>query len=101
MIEVVPGEAADVSALRGRKPPAADELIDLDEVGNTIVQACQQVVSKVTSGLKAARPDELEMTFGVSLSAEGGIPLITKASGEATFEVRAQWNFTDEETGKK
>jgi hypothetical protein len=79
----------------GRRPPTADQLIDLEEVGTAIVQTCQQIVTRVSSGLAQGRPDELELTFGVSLSAEGGIPLITKASGEATFEVRAQWNFGD------
>jgi hypothetical protein len=98
LIEVVPGDvgdAAQAAVLRGRQPITPDQLVDLEEVGTAIVQTCQQVVERVSSGLAQACSDELELTFGVSLSAEGGIALITKASGEATFEVRAMWNFGD------
>lgn len=43
------------------------------------------------SKLETNFPDQVNLTFGVSVSMEGGIPLITKATGDATFTVKAKW----------
>ena len=99
LIDVTPlsAESAEqLSVLRGVGRVAADALSDLGEVGSTIAQTCQQVLGSVRSGLADARPDELELTFGVSVSAEGGLPLVTKVASDATFEVRVQWNLRND-----
>ena len=66
-------------------------LEDLGHVGDAVAATCKEIASRVRAGLADAHPDEFELSFGVTLGAEGGLPGITKAKGEATFEVRATW----------
>lgn len=65
------------------------------DVGETIAKLCDDVMTAMREGVTAVSPDELELTFGISLGGEASIPLVTKASSEATFTVRALWNKTD------
>ncbi|MFB4353214.1 CU044_2847 family protein [Microbacterium sp. LS_15] len=64
------------------------------EVGQAIAKLCDDVMTSVKASITAASPDELELTFGVSLGGEASIPLVTKATSEATFTVRALWRDT-------
>lgn len=83
-----PGLAEQLDAFRGVR----DNVTDLAAVGHGIAETCGQIIGSVRSQLAHLAPDDLELAFGVKIAGEAGIPLITKASGEATIEVRATWH---------
>jgi hypothetical protein len=87
------------SPLRGGVDGFASTTADnVREVGQAIAKLCDDVMSSVKASITEVSPDELELSFGVSLGGEASIPLITKATSEATFTVRAVWR--DHERGK-
>jgi len=88
LIEVVPGEQA---ALGARSISVEGAVDAVREVGKTIASTCESVFAAVRADLEDAMPTELELEFGVSLSAEGGIPLVGKLGTGATFKVTAKW----------
>lgn len=82
-----PGLDEQLDAFRS----ARDKAADLAAVGHGIAETCGQIIGSVRGHLAQLAPDDLELTFGVKVAGEAGIPLITKASGEATIEVKATW----------
>lgn len=80
------------SPLRGARTDAA--VTTLRDAGEVIAKVAEDIVGSVRDALDQARPDSMELTFGVSVGAEGAIPLVTKATGEATFEVHLSWSST-------
>ncbi|MGY0461446.1 CU044_2847 family protein [Kitasatospora sp. cg17-2] len=88
----LPAQSLDqTSLLRGARTRQQQALQELNAAGVAVAEACRQVIGEVRDRLSEAAPDELEITFGVSLAGEGGIPLIGKVSADSTFEVRALW----------
>ena len=83
-----PGLADQLDAFRGVR----DTVTDLAAVGHGIAETCGQIIGSLRSQLAHLAPDDFELAFGVKIAGEAGIPLITKASGEATIEVRATWH---------
>ena len=79
------------SPLRGAADAAGAALAGLGDVGAVIASACEDIIGAMKAGLAASAPDEVELTFGVSVTAEGSVPLIVKASGQATIGVKAVW----------
>jgi len=61
-------------------------------IGSTIAQTCSAVFESASAELEGAFPDKLVLTFGVSVSAEAGIPIVAKANVESTFKVQATWS---------
>ncbi|MFE9495056.1 CU044_2847 family protein [Streptomyces collinus] len=93
LVEVIPlaVESVDQSKiLRGRGAPE-QALTSLRQVGDAIVQTCEDVSAAIRERFAEAAPNELEVKFGVSLSGEGGVPLVGKVKADSTFEVRARW----------
>ena len=94
-IEVVPSVVEDQEETY--RPPiqgarGVNEAVKaVEDIGSAISEACQQIVCKVRQELSDISPDELELTFGVAIGIEGGLPMITRAHGDANFEVRALW----------
>jgi hypothetical protein len=89
----LPVDSADqTSLLRGMGRQAQPAGRNLSAAGAAVAEACHQMLGEIRGRLADAAPDELEITFGVSLAGEGGIPLIGKVNAESTFEVRALWN---------
>lgn len=84
------------SPLRSADTFVATTADNIRELGETIAKLCDDVMTAVKSGLTSASPDELELSFGVSLGGEASIPFVTKATSEATFTVRAVWRNTGE-----
>jgi hypothetical protein len=80
------------SPLRGGAPQmvsaAANSIAD---VGDVIAKACNDIMTALQDGMSGVLPQEMEISFGVTIGAEAGLPALTKASGEATFAVRALW----------
>lgn len=81
---------------RGLQPVSRDDsqLIErsqqaLDSAMNTIQQMGDRVVSAITA-MKDHPPQEVEVEFGITLSAEAGA-LIAKVATEAAFTVKLKW----------
>ena len=62
---------------------------------NRVLPAAKSVVEKLQS--MASRPDEIEVTFGINLSAKAGA-FIALATAEANFGVTVRWNGASKET---
>jgi hypothetical protein len=72
----------------------ADQLeASVNEVKHITARLALGFADTMTSVAKEARPDEMEMTFGIKMSAESGW-VIAKAGGEANFEVKLVWKST-------
>lgn len=80
--------ATQLGALRG----AHSVDLSLREVGHGVAEACKQIIATTRNELKDLMPDDLELSFGLTLAGEHKIPLIVKVSGEATIGVRATWH---------
>ena len=95
LIETRPSSGVDeqLKSLRGE---GEKDLIlnNLSAVGDAVVGACDSVIRRVRDSLTNAAPDELELSFAVTLSAEAGLPIFSKVGGDATFEIRAKWQRT-------
>jgi hypothetical protein len=74
--------------------PAAETIKKLEGVGEAIADVCQTLQTRIQEILKASKPDELTLEFGVKLAGEKGIPLVAKATAEGTFKVTAKWCFS-------
>ena len=70
------------------------------EMATKATQTLQEALEQVRPGAEAvvaklremsARPDEMEVTFGLKMSAEAGA-FIASASTEANFSVLLRWN---------
>jgi hypothetical protein len=82
--------------IRGTRASDASDAIE--EVSVAVVEACRKVAGKVRRELAEIAPDEFELTFGVAIGAEGGLPMITKAHADANFQVRVSWKKAAEPT---
>lgn len=54
------------------------------------LRAVAEAFVDTLSGL-ASPPDEIGVTFGLTVSGEAGIPVISKSKAEATFTVGIRW----------
>jgi NTP-dependent ternary system trypsin peptidase co-occuring protein len=71
---------------------AAGALADrLERINATILGVCRSVHEKAYNALSAAKPKEFEIEFGITLSGEAGIPLVSKGAAEAALKVVARW----------
>ena len=62
---------------------------NLDEALEAIKPVASTVVTKLKSGLTTPA-DEVEVTFGLKLSAEAGV-VFSSVGSEVTFEVKLKW----------
>jgi len=67
---------------------ARDSAEALDRAMATIREMARKTKASI-DGL-VSKPDELEITFGVKLTAEAGA-IVTKVGGEATLQVKLAW----------
>jgi hypothetical protein len=78
----------------GFQPAGPGEILgQVKEAVTPAVEAARAVLEKV----KEARPDQVEVKFGVKASGEAKW-LVAKAAGEANFEVTLTWHRHDSET---
>jgi hypothetical protein len=56
---------------------------------NTISNACNYLKNAV---VEISDPDEINIEFGIKFGGEGGIPYITKVTGESSIKVSSKWN---------
>ena len=67
----------------------ADIKRDLGEVKDAIVACCNSLHSAI---LSIPAPQKFGIEFGIKLAGEKGVPLLTKASGEANFKITVEWS---------
>ena len=58
------------------------------EIKNLIV-ACSQSLFDAISEIP--KPEKFTVGFGIKLAGEAGVPMLSKASGEASFQVSIEW----------
>jgi hypothetical protein len=94
LIEITPVTEEDLdrtSVLRSARTAAHHTLDTLDQVSEAVAQTCGHLITHLRDRLADAAPDDLEISFGVSLAGEGGVPMVGKIKADSTFEVRAKW----------
>ena len=64
--------------------------VTLEEALDRVKPVASTVLSRLKAGLTTPA-DEIEVTFGLKLSAEAGA-IISAVGGEVTFEVKLKWN---------
>ena len=76
-------------------PKGAQEVVsvkdikrELGDVKDVIVACCNDLYKAVAS---IPAPQKFAIEFGVKLAGEAGVPMLTKASGEANFKVTVEW----------
>jgi hypothetical protein len=97
-VEITPNATADLpeTDLRGFDIGGAAER--LKDAGNAIAETCDSIMSAMRARLADLQPDEVELEFGVTLGGEVGVPIISKASAEATLSVKAIWHRSSTST---
>jgi hypothetical protein len=79
-----PGVAPGMDAVAG----VGDLGRNFEEVQDLIVLCCNSLYAALS---KMPHPDRVAVEFGVKLAGEAGVPMLTKASGEANFKVAVEW----------
>jgi hypothetical protein len=76
---------------RGGRPGAA--MLEAGESLERVLGRLGPVVKGIVSELRAAadRPDEVEVEFGVKISADSNV-IIARAGGEANFRIALRWS---------
>lgn len=58
------------------------------DVQGLIVTCCNSLYEALA---RVPNPEKVEVEFGVKLGGEAGVPMLTKATGEANFRVVVEW----------
>lgn len=69
------------------------EVLRADRTLEVALEGVRPTISAVADLMRAVSPDEWEVTFGISLSAQAGA-LIARASVAGNFQIRMSWNST-------
>ena len=86
----------EIEPVGGFQPAGAGEVLGrVQDAVTPAVEAAKAVLEKV----KEARPDQIEVKFGVKASGEAKW-LVAKAAGEANFEVTLTWDGHDHDADK-
>jgi hypothetical protein len=79
-----PGVPAGMDAVAG----VSDLGRQFADVENLIVTCCNSLYEALS---RLPHPERVAVEFGVKLAGEAGVPMLTKASGEANFKVSIEW----------
>jgi len=81
---------------RGLFPhPRTDEVVPADRTLDAALAAVRPAVGAVADLMHAVSPQEWEVTFGITLSAEAGA-FIARATMGGNFQVRMMWKAATE-----
>ena len=61
---------------------------DFVEIKQLIVTCCNNLYEAIE---KIPKPEKVAIEFGIKLAGETGVPMLTKASGEANFKISVEW----------
>lgn len=96
MVEVSESERAHSVATGIHKAgnPQTDELLEVAQA--KVSDALQSIADHIQDWKKALEKaadeaEEVEVTFGIKLTAEAGVVIIGKVTGEANYDVRILW----------
>jgi hypothetical protein len=95
LVQVTPTDSGLDNQLGSLRGTSTDRIAKLGQIGDLVAATCKDVIETTRDRLTTLAPQEFEITFGVSISTEGGVPLLTKADAEATLEVRALWKASE------
>lgn len=92
----VPASTANrVRAGRPGVPAGMDAVSSIGDLGGEFSEVQDLIVACCNSLYAALRqvphPEKVAVEFGVKLAGEAGVPMLTKASGEANFKVSVEW----------
>jgi hypothetical protein len=82
---------APSASTEGLSDAAGDLAERLERINATILGVCRSVHEQAYNALNAAKPKEFEVEFGITLSGEAGIPMVTKGGAEAALKIVARW----------
>jgi hypothetical protein len=90
---------ADLQTASGRQldgiPEGMQPVVGLEKVEGNFADVKELIVicsnSLFESLPQLKNPKKLAIEFGIKLAGETGIPMLTKASGEANFKVSIEW----------
>src|SRR5437899_2572910 len=91
LVETVPVPGSERTA--GRLDDAGRRVIEaFDRAQEAIVEIATQLAGTVsTMGQRAVRPDHVEVQFGLSFTAQGGV-VVAGASAEASLQVTVSYD---------
>lgn len=73
----------------------ADRTVErLADFGGSVRSTCEALHRAMLESTAAIKPDSMELTFGLKLGGEAGIPFVSKGTVEANFTVTLAWDFT-------
>ena len=85
----------DAGTLHPGIPRGMTPVVDLDsleqdfvDVNDVIVSCCNHLFKAVT---EIPEPEKVSIEFGIKLAGAAGIPMLTSASGEASFKIAVEW----------
>ncbi len=95
-VTVPPDFAVKVDAVRrGRLPEGMQQVSTITDLGRDFADVRDLVVTCCNSLYDAIaqikKPEKVAIEFGVKLAGEAGVPMLTKASGEANFKISIEW----------
>jgi hypothetical protein len=88
-------ETADPGSGPVRAGRTGDTVRQLRETLHEMLQPVTETAEILLEHLAKAKPDELEVEFGIDLSAEAGV-VITKARAGANVKVKMKWKAAAE-----
>jgi hypothetical protein len=94
-VELPPGSALVVSETATGIPEGMQPVVGLDSLeGNfsqikDLIVACSQSLFEAITAIP--KPEKFTVEFGIKLAGEAGVPMLSKASGEASFQVSIEW----------
>lgn len=94
LVEVDEGRVTRGSGVQRVASPRTDQLVlEAQQTLEAAIDQVKPVIATVASRLRAGLTtpaEEVEVTFGLKLSAEAGI-VFSAVGGEVTFEVKMKW----------
>ena len=87
--------AMDAGRVHPGIPRGMEPVVDLDsleqdfsDVNDVIVSCCNHLFKAVA---EIPQPEKISIEFGIKLAGSAGIPMLTSASGEASFKIAVEW----------
>ena len=84
-------EPEDTSSIEKAALPSGKEIAKARQTFSEAIDNIKPVVASLSNKFKDLGPKEMEVKFGVKLSADAGA-ILTSVGGEVAFEVTVKWS---------
>ncbi|MBE9231323.1 hypothetical protein IQ231_06390 [Cuspidothrix issatschenkoi LEGE 03284] len=84
-------EEAEDTSLQRVALPSGREIAKAQKTFEEAIENIKPVVASISNKFKDLGPNEMEVKFGIKLSADAGA-FITSVGGEVTFEITVKWS---------